>query len=106
LEGGLYLPGDAKALVRLEGKDGKYLLAGSQNKNVMKIFEMKNSPRLIPVKNTDRYALLTLPNGQTRKQEFYFGSSFLSQSSNFILDIPAYKKIEIINAETGKRTVR
>ena len=41
LQSGIYIPGNGKALVKVMGANGKYLLAASQNRDVMKIFELK-----------------------------------------------------------------
>ena len=42
---GIYLPGDGKALVALQGKNGKLLMAGSQNKGPLKIFELNRNEK-------------------------------------------------------------
>jgi enediyne biosynthesis protein E4 len=105
LQSGLFIPGDAKALVKLADKDGNYLLAGSQNKNILKIFKANIHQHIIRLRPGDLYALFTLANGKTRKEEVYRGSSFLSQSSGFIIADAGCKKIEIYNELTGKRIV-
>ncbi len=105
LQSGIYLPGDAKALVKLEGSGGSYLLTGSQNKNVLKIYRSKAHFRFIRFLPGDRYALVTMANGKTRRQEQYNGTSFLSQSGNFMVADSAIVRIEIFNVKTGKRIV-
>jgi hypothetical protein len=37
MQSGIYIPGDGKALVKLQGANGKYLLAATQYKDAMKI---------------------------------------------------------------------
>ena len=105
IQSGFFIPGDAKALVKLEGVGDNYLLAGSQNKNLLKIFKRNAHQRIIHLKAGDRYALITLASGKTRKEELYWGTSFLSQSSGFILAEPDCKMIEVFNEVTGKRIV-
>jgi hypothetical protein len=105
LQSGIYLPGDARALVKLEGQGGSYLLAGSQNKNVLKIYRSKEHFRFIRFLPGDRYALITMTNGKIRRQEQYCGTSFLSQSGNFMVAGSAIRKIEIFNFKTGKRVI-
>jgi hypothetical protein len=56
----------------------------SQNKDFLKIFKWKVSANTISIKPNDAYALIKYKNEQTEKQEFYYGSSFLSQSARFI----------------------
>ena len=82
---GLFIPGDAKALIRLRGSEDNYILAASQNKGPLKIFSHKNKiQKLIPLQSFDVSALLTYQNGKKQKREFSYGSSFLSQSSRFL----------------------
>jgi hypothetical protein len=83
LQSGLYIPGDGKALVKLRGANGSYLLAGSQNRDVLKVFELKRQVKTIELKPFDIYATIKYKNGKTGKQEFYNGTSFLSQSGRF-----------------------
>lgn len=83
LQSGIYIPGNGKALIKLMGAGGKYLLAASQNKDVMKVFELKRPVRYIKLQPLDMFAMIKYKNGQVTKQEFYQGSSFLSQSGRF-----------------------
>ncbi|QEM04483.1 VCBS repeat-containing protein [Mucilaginibacter rubeus] len=84
MQSGIYIPGDGKALVKFRDKNGQVILAASQHKDVLKVFRSENKTKTIPVKANDVYALIKYKNGHTSRQEFYFGSSFLSQSARFI----------------------
>ncbi len=84
LQSGIYIPGDGKALVSLGSSKGKYLLAASQNKGALKIFELKKNKRLIPLKPFDESAVIFYKNGEKQKREIGYGSSFLSQSGRFL----------------------
>ena len=44
----------------------------------------KNKTINIPVKNTDAYAVVHKKSGQSYRQEFYFGSNYLSQTSRML----------------------
>lgn len=81
---GIFIPGNGKALVQLRSSSGKYLLAASQNRGPLKIFSLKRELHFIPVEKNDATAVITYKNGNSRKQEFYFGSSFLSQSARVL----------------------
>ena len=83
-QSGVYIPGDGKALVKLRGSKGEYLLAASQNVGALKIFELKRSVKTIKLQPWDMYATIKHKNGSTSKQEFYNGTSFLSQSGRFM----------------------
>jgi hypothetical protein len=47
LESGIYIPGDGKALVKLQSADSNYLVAGSQYRDVLKVFELKKKMKTI-----------------------------------------------------------
>jgi len=78
------VPGNAKALVKLKSSSGKYLLAASQNRSDMKVFEMKRVVKFIPLAPSDVSAMIKYKTGITQKREFCYGTSFLSQSGRFI----------------------
>ena len=84
LQSGIYIPGNGKALVQMRSKNGNLLLAASQNKDSLKVFKLNAPVKTMPIKPTDAYALIKYRNGKAEKQEFYYGSSFLSQSARFM----------------------
>ncbi len=84
LKSGIYIPGNGKALVKLRGAQGKYLIAASQNKDDLALFELKMKQRIVSISPGDRFAMLTFNNGKIQKQELNQGSSFLSQSASFL----------------------
>jgi hypothetical protein len=105
LKSGVYLPGDQKSLVKLRGAGGNCLLACSQNKGPLKILALKRSVHCVPLQPDDVSALIRYRNGVTRKEEFSYGSSFLSQSGRFLnLEGPVVS-LEITNGSGGKRKV-
>jgi len=71
-------------LVKVMGAKGNYLLAASQNRGALKIFELKRDARLVKIQPMDQYATIKYKNGKISKQEFYYGDSFLSQSGRYI----------------------
>lgn len=84
LQSGIYIPGNGKALAKVAGAHGNYLLTASQNRDVMKIFELKRNVHLVKLQPTDMFATIRYKNGKASKQEFYYGDSFLSQSGRFM----------------------
>ena len=101
LESGIYIPGDGKALVKLRSAKGGYLLAASQNRDALKVFELKHKTKIIPVLPLDQFAIITYKTGKKRKEEFYNGTSFLSQSGRFILFDDKIQSV-LITDITGK----
>ena len=106
LQSGFFLSGDAKALIKIKGTNNSALLVASQNRGPLKIFKRKSaSEKLVTYNANDRYMLITLTTGQVRKDEVYNGSSFLSQSSNFLSINKNIRKIEIYNNRGEKREI-
>jgi hypothetical protein len=106
LESGIYIPGNGKALVALRGTHNRYLIAAGENRGPLKVFELKRKFDLIPILQDDMSALVTYKNGTTGKMEFYYGSSFLSQSGRFIKADENIKSVVISNSRGEKRTIR
>ena len=84
LQSGIYIPGNGKALVKLKTANEKYLVAASQFRDSLRVFELRRKTKTIPVNADDMYALIRFSNGAIEKKEFYYGTSFLSQSARFI----------------------
>ncbi|WP_069659711.1 VCBS repeat-containing protein [Arcticibacter eurypsychrophilus] len=105
MQSGIYIPGDGKALVKLHNSSGNYMLAASQNKDILKIFELKRSVKSIKAEPSDQIAVIKYKNGSSTKQEFYYGSSFLSQSARFINVDSTMKSVTIHRGNGTFRTV-
>jgi hypothetical protein len=84
LQSGIFIPGNGKALVKLQSASGKCLLAAGQNRGPLKIFELKKDIKTVRLGPSDVSALLKYKSRVTRKQEIYYGSSFLSESGRFL----------------------
>ena len=103
---GIYIPGNGKALVSLKSSKGKYLLAASQNKGPLKIFELKKELKFIPLMPLDERVVMYFKDGRKQMREVGYGSSFLSQSGRFVTVPQNIQKIEITNNENKTRTVK
>ena len=101
LESGIFIPGNGKALVKLRGKDGKYLAAAAQNRGTLKVLELKQSMNSVSLKPGDIRAEIIFSDGRKRKAEVNYGSSFLSQSARFISIGKDVKSVSITES-TGK----
>ena len=101
LQAGLTIPGNGKALVKLK-VGNNYAIAASQNQGTLELFGLRNNVKMIPLLANENVATIYLKSGRFRKEEYYFGSSFLSQSSRYLLMNDKIKKLEIINSK-GKR---
>jgi enediyne biosynthesis protein E4 len=87
-QSGFFVDGDAKALAELNLKDGRRLFLATQNRDSLNVFTKVNQTsnvELIRPKTLDNSAILNLKNGKKRKQEFYYGSGYLSGSSRLVV---------------------
>lgn len=105
LQSGWFVPGNAKALVKLKGANGKCLIAASQNKAPLKMFAWKRNQNFIPLNAMDASAVIKFKTGATQKRELYYGASFLSQSGRFLNIDSTVKSVEIMDYKGGRRTV-
>lgn len=105
LQSGWYVPGNAKALVKLRGANGKCLVAASQNKDQLKMFAWKGAAQAIPLQPLDASAVLEYKNGVKQKRELAYGASFLSQSGRFLNVDKNVKAVAITDSKGARRTV-
>ena len=105
-QSGIYIPGNGKALVKLLGSSGNYLIAASQNKDVLRLFGLKRKVKVVQIKPSEVSALIRFKNGKTEKREFYYGSSFLSQSARFIDINEKVAGVTILNVKGEKREIQ
>ena len=105
LQSGIYIPGNGKALVKLKSSNGDYLIAASQNKDVLKVFQLKRKVKNIPIQPDDINAIIKFKDGKIEKQEFYYGSSFLSQSGRFITADSSMASVTIKNNKGQIRSI-
>ncbi len=105
LQSGFFIPGNGKALIKCRSANNNYLLAASQNNGPVKIFSSKGKQKIIPLTPNDKYCIYHLKNGKKRKEEFYTGQSYLSQSAAFIVLDENMVSIEITNTKGEKRNL-
>lgn len=105
MQSGIFIPGNGKALVKLKSATGQYLLAASQNRGALKIFKLKKNAKTLDLEPLDVKATVEYKNGKRTVQEFYYGSSYLSQSGRFLLFDEHVNSVEIINSRGIARKV-
>jgi hypothetical protein len=106
LQSGIYIPGNGKALVKLRSSDRSYMMVASQNRDVVKAFELKRNVNNIPLKSTDISARVQYKNGKILKHEFTYGSSFLSQSGRFLTIDKDVRNVTITDYQGRQRQVK
>jgi ASPIC and UnbV/FG-GAP-like repeat len=105
LQSGIYIPGNGKALVMLQGAGNKCLIAASQNRGALKILQLKKSDSCIRFLPGDISALIKYKNGTLQKREINYGASFLSQSARFIITNKNMVSIEVLDNGGKKRLI-
>jgi hypothetical protein len=101
-QSGLLIEGNAKSLAALVSVNDQVLVLAAQNNDTLKIVEtIHDTYRVIPVNTDDVYAVITLASGKKLRQEFYYGSGYLSQSSRK-LRIPKDARDVIFYNKHGK----
>lgn len=106
LNSGLYLNGDQKSITNFYIGEIPNFVAGA-NGGTLKAYEFKNklSTKTLPLKSTDAEAHITYKNGTKTKVEFYYGNSYLSQSSRKFEITPQMKSVVIYDYNGAKRTI-
>ena len=97
-ESGFVIAEDGKALTSIQISDTTYYV-GTQNNDSLKAYryQLGKEEKSIVVPAHINYALLTLKNGKTRKQEFYYGEGYLSQRSRSFLTNKSVEKYMFYN---------
>ncbi|WP_431200657.1 FG-GAP repeat domain-containing protein [Mucilaginibacter sp. P19] len=106
LQSGICFPGDGKALVKLKGKDNRYYLAASEHNGSLKLLKLNIPAKTIKIEPQDAYAEVSAKDGSVTKQEFYYGSSFLSQSARFLKISPDVQKVKIVSNDGRCREIK
>ncbi|MBT8294449.1 MAG: hypothetical protein KJN70_14360, partial [Eudoraea sp.] len=99
------VPGDAKSLVRLSIANEKSVLVASQNNDFLKVYETttNQAPQLIPLKANEVKCILYFNDNSSQIQEYYWGSSFQSQSTRHIEVNQNVTRVQFFD-NTGKET--
>ena len=105
MQSGVFIPGNGKACVQLQA-NGQRLMAASQNRGKLKLFKCNFPAPVFPVLPDDTYAIYEYQNGSKRKEECYYGSSFLSQSARQVIFTAGIKQITITNSKGVKRILK
>lgn len=104
-ESGIFIPGFGQALVALRNPSGKLMLAASQNRDTLKVFALKRDEHTIAVEPTDVSALIKFNDGRIQRKEFYYGTSYLSQSARLCAVPGNVKSVTIFDSKNTSRVV-
>jgi hypothetical protein len=104
-QSGLCINGDAKGLASIQA-GGKELFIATQNQGAIKVYEKTGSTpaKWIRLNPGDFYADITYKNAGKKHVEFYYGCTYLSQSSR-ALKVDPGAKIVITSYNGSKREI-
>jgi hypothetical protein len=100
-----FVPGDGKSLASLNDANKQLLVVATQNNDSIKVFEqpLKLRNQLIRLQSNEVRVEITFHDGTKRLCEFYWGSTFQSQSSRTISITASMKKLRFLDG-FGKET--
>jgi hypothetical protein len=102
---GFIAGGDAKALVKMPITNDKVIFIVSQNQDSLECYSLNKPRRFLSIRGDEAWAEIELKNGMTRKEEFYYGSSYLSQSARVLYISEAMASVIIYNFRGEKRVI-
>ncbi len=88
-----YVPGDARALVRLNHQSSQELIIASQNNDSLKVFSHAVQGEILAIDPNEVKAIIELQNGLKTLVEFYIGTGYYSQSNRSIRKTKNMKSI-------------
>ncbi|HZF62920.1 MAG TPA: VCBS repeat-containing protein, partial [Chitinophagaceae bacterium] len=100
-QSGFVVRGDARSLVKFQRADRTSMIMASVNSGPLKLFQEREKRNILSLPRGTVYALYALSNGKQRKEEFFYGSSYLSQSGRFITLDKHIKKLRCVG-QNGK----
>jgi len=105
LESGFYADDDAKGMAKLITASGDTRLLIGNNSGAVKTYTVQQNGKQFKVEREDIYALITRKNGKIYKHEFYYGSTYLSQSSIQVLLPDDVTSMEIFSSKGNSRKI-
>lgn len=105
-QSGFFVKGDAKGIASLIDNNGKGLIMTTQNKDSL-ITHVHSSASILKTIDPKGalFAEIKLKSGKTRKHEFYYGSSYLSQSSRKLQVLDNYESISLHFKDNKQETI-
>ena len=101
---GFQADGDVKSLAEIYLSDGTCLILVGNNSGKMEAYKFERKEyTTIPLKNNDVYAIIGKKNGQRYRQEFYYGSNYLSQTSRTLKIENNVTGVTIFDSRGNKR---
>jgi hypothetical protein len=107
---GFFVKGDAKGLAVIQSSNDQDIYLATQNQDKLLVYARnlergRNSVRLINLKPDDFSADIIYKNNKKRRIEFYYGDTYLSQSSRKLALDNNVLKVVVTNFRGIRRDV-
>jgi len=102
---GFIADGEGKSLLQLSLKDGAQLILAGNTSGPLKAYRDTRAGLCYRAQPQDAYAIVTLKNGKTFKHEFYYGSTYLSQSSRSLRYTSDVKNLTVVDFKGAERAL-
>lgn len=102
----LNISGDNKSIAQLQMSDGSSSLVVGVNSDSLRMFKINKASKQVSLRPGDAYALITGSDNKTTREEFYFGHSYISQSSRRFTAPADAKSVDVFSFKGEKRVVR
>jgi hypothetical protein len=106
VESGFFADRDAKGMARIRTVNDKSLFLVANNGDRMDVFEIGDQAETIKAQDYDAYAIVNLKHGKSYKQEFYYGSTYLSHTSRSFTITEEVESVEIYDYSGKSRTLK
>ena len=104
---GFFVDGDARSIADVMLDETRSLVLVTQHRDSLRVFAPSRSvsERKLRVEPLDAYVVLTRADGTTRRQELYYGSTYLSQSSRYVSVPAGVVKAVVFDSRGQSRTI-
>ena len=94
-----FVPGDARGLIATSRAGQAPLIIATQNRDSLKVFGFQqfSNGKLLQVPASACKSLIQFEDGRSNLQEWYWGSSFMSQRSRMILIPPGVRQVQFLD---------
>ena len=105
-ESGFFADGDAKGMAQIRTTDHKSLILVANNADRLDVFQTDSPANSFTAENQDAYAVVKLKDGRSYRQEFYYGSTYLSHTTRSFTFTDAVESVEVYDYSGNKRTIK
>lgn len=104
---GFKVDADAKGMAQLFTASNNRIVLTAINNGPLKTYQEINNGALVDISAGDQYAIVQKKDGKKYRQEFYWGNSYLSNSSRRLMyDINHVSSVTVYDNNGGKREIK